>query len=148
MPKKTLIIGLMLLLIGSAPYAWVSAQKNKGVRLQVEHRNKLSIYYDELVTGKVDVDSLADASVGKAWQEKLDKNQTQLDKYKEAKGSRELALVISIFCGTAGGALLAWSILMWMAGWLIKASVYLKKTICNALIQYRKAREENRAADD
>jgi molecular chaperone GrpE (heat shock protein) len=119
----SLLVGLVMLLGGAGALGWVFAEHKKEKQLLREHQQRLSIGLDELnkvVTGEIDVHSFA----------KLvpqENRQQQLDKYRARAETRELILVVSIVCVSAGVTVLGWCLLLWVARVLIRGLSYLTR---------------------
>ncbi len=169
MRRKSVIIGLVLLVVGSAAFVWVLTDKRKELRqaahykrkhalemegyakeynewlqaepatrptlpwgldkqgkaklqarLEHEQRERLRADMDRLASEEKDLYPFADIIYGDNWRQ-------EVDKYKNRKETRELAITASIVCMVAGGAIFAWWLLVAAVQWVIIVWFILKK---------------------
>jgi len=132
MHKKSIIVGLVLLLVGSLMLAWVFAEQKKEKHLLGQQLEKLKSNLDKindlnLAAGETKISSFADIDYD---EENLSQ---KLNEHSELKETRELILTISIVCILMGGAILSWWLLLWMACIFIKGFSFLKKCFTDFL---------------
>jgi molecular chaperone GrpE (heat shock protein) len=161
MRRKSVILGLVLLVIGCAALVWCLTDKRKELRqaayykrkhalemegyakeynewlamepakrsalpwgldehgkaklraqLAHEQRERLRADMDKLASSERDTFPFADIIYGNNWRQ-------EVEKYKERKETRELAVTASIVCMVAGGSIFAW----WMGLWLLQVVI-------------------------
>ena len=140
----SLLVGLVLLLGGAGALGWVFVEHKKEKQLLREHQQRLSVGLDELnkvVTGEIDVHSFV----------KLvprENRQQQLDKYRARAETRELILVVSVVCVFAGGTVLGWCLLLWVARVLIRGLSYLTRLSGYVFQRSGKIKDERLAITD
>ena len=127
MVKKSIIIGLVLLLAGAAVFGWSLWELREEQRLQDEYDARLAanLYkVDKVLAGEAEVDIFVfgDAASQKNLQRKL-------DEYKSRKEIRELAFNVSIALMLGGGCIFVWWLLSGIARLGVRSSCYLIKLL-------------------
>ena len=145
MHKKFVILGLVLLLAGTAMLGWVLVEERKQQQRIANYESK----YDS-ETGEF-------LEQYNEWFQSFPEEPTQLpfglDEYDKGKSETQLrkeqlsefVLTGSIVCISMGGTIFAWYLLLWLGRRLIRGLSDLKKYLTDVLRRRIKTREEKQA---
>ena len=123
MCKKSVILGLVLLLAGTALLGWVFTERRKEKQLQQQQRERLRTSLGklgEMVGDEIDVRRFGDIIYD-------DNHNQESDKYKRREETRGLILTVSGVLTLTGGTILSWWLLLGTARLLFRGTSRLTR---------------------
>lgn len=138
MRKKSVILGLVLLLAGAVMLGWILTEQKREKKHQEERQEKLKTKLsklDEMIGDEIDIRHFNNVVYD-------EDHQQESAKYKRREETRGLILTASGMFMLSGGAILSWLLLLGMARLLIRGSSHLYKFSTDFLRSRKKAKDK------
>jgi len=138
MCKKSVILGLVLLLAGAVMLGWIFTEQKREKKRQEERQEKLKTKLsklDEMIGDEIDIRHFNNVVYD-------EDHQQESAKYKRREETRGLILTVSGMFMLSGGAILSWLLLLGMARLLIRGSSHLYKFSTDFLRSRKKAKDK------
>jgi len=136
--KKAIILGLILLLIGSGTVGWALLEQRKEkqqLQEQLELLDGKLSKLDKLIAGEIDIQSFAKVFSVEDWHQKI-------NQYKAKKRTRDFTLNIGIACMLAGGGIFTWRLLLSTAHFVALSISWLGRIASNLFKKCGQAKDK------